>query len=56
VQVIDASSAVHMDAPGSSDTRYRGELDPASGELVNDRGGGRGDIHVFADGALVGWT
>lgn len=59
VQVIDASSSVHMNKAGTSDTRYLSDVDPVTGAPVNDRGLGRGDILVYADpatGALVGWS
>lgn len=59
VQVIDATATVHMNKAGTTDTRYMTDIDPLTGAPTNDRGVGRGDIHVFADpttGAAVGWS
>ena len=57
VRVLDSTKSVHMNSSGSTDTRYRADMDGSL--VVNDRGMGNGDIYVYADpttGALIGWT
>lgn len=59
VRVFDATRTVHRDQAGTTDTRYRTDIDPATGLAANDRGAGSGDILLYANtrtGALVGWT
>lgn len=57
-RIIDSTKSVHQNVKGSTDTRYRNDVD-SKGNVVNDRGFGSGDIYLFADpqtGDLIGWT
>lgn len=57
-RIIDSTKSVHNNQPGSTDTRYRSDVD-AKGTTVNDTGFGSGDIYLYADpqtGDLIGWA
>lgn len=58
VHIIDATSSVHGNSAGTTDTRYLTDRN-SKGLSVNDKGLGAGDILIYADhatGEIVGWT